>query len=178
VPQGGEVMIEVVPVTVPSQVDQPQIMLRDSTDSLTPLYSERWAAPLTNEVQAALSEGLTRRLGVMDVNAVKPARGQPVWRVQVDVQRFDSIDGRAVMVDATWRVRGINLKAPASLCRTQIHRAVSEPGIAALVQAHQQAMGTLSEQIARKIAGEAGENQSPGMTQICRGQPEAQNSAD
>ena len=174
VPRGGDVMIEVVPVSVPTQVDQPQIMLRDAAGSVTPRYSERWTAPLADEVQSALSDGLTRQLGVMDVRSVKPARGQAVWRVQVDVQRFDSINGEAVVVDATWRLRGINLNAPASLCRTQIRKTVSEPGIAALVQAHQSAMGTLSDRIARRISGQSAGGDTAGVTETCRSQTESQ----
>ena len=162
-----EALVEVVPVTVPAQVDQPQMMLRDSSGVVSPLYSQRWTAPLGDEVRAAVADRLTRELGIMDVNAVKPARGQPVWRVQIDVQRFDSIDGEAAVLDATWRLRGINMRAPGALCRTQVRVPVDAPGTVALVRAHQTAMHILSRRIADRISGQQSVAMD-GVTDICR----------
>lgn len=149
----GNAVIEVLPVSVPVQVDQPQIMLRDTAGAVTPQYSERWAAPLADEMRSALSDRLTRQLGVADVYEVKPARGQPVWRIQVDVQRFDSMLGEAAIVDATWRVRAINMQAPTALCRTSIRQPTDGPGVNAIVAAHQRAVGVLGEVIAARVAG-------------------------
>ena len=147
----ADALIEVQPVNVPAQVDQPQVMVRTTGASVVPLYSERWAAPLADEIQAALSDGLTRSLGLFDVESVKPSRDQPVWRVVVDIQRFDSIDGEAAIVDATWRLRGINMNDPNLLCRSRIVQATDGPGIPALITAHQLALVQLSEAIAQKI---------------------------
>ncbi len=146
-------VIEVLPVSVPVQVDQPQIMLRDRAGAVTPLFSDRWAAPLADEMRAALSDRLTRRLGVADVYEVKAARGEPVWRVQVDVQRFDSVLGEAATLDATWRLRAINLNAPASLCRTQIREPTRGADLQSLVAAHQAAVGKFGDIVASRLAG-------------------------
>lgn len=146
-------VIEVLPVSVPVQVDQPQIMLRDRAGAVTPLYSDRWAAPLADELRSALSDRLTRRLGVADVYEVKAARGEPVWRVQVDIQRFDSVLGEAATLDATWRLRAINLNAPASLCRTQIREPAGGADLQSLVAAHQAAVGKFGDIVASRLAG-------------------------
>src|SRR3546814_9855843 len=71
-PTGGqrvEYQIEVTPVSVPLQADQPQIMLRkhEGDGALTPLYSHRWSAPLSDEIGTALSDVLTHTLGALDV---------------------------------------------------------------------------------------------------------------
>lgn len=163
-------MLEVAPVDVPSQVDQPQMMLRDAAGNVTPRYSDRWTSPLADEVRAALSDGLTRRLGVMDVRGVKPASGQPVWRVQVDVQRFDSIENEAAIVDATWRLRGINMpQARASVCRSQIRVDTRETGVPGLAMAHQEALRILSDAIAGQLSGSG--NAPAGVTQSCQPLP-------
>lgn len=151
---GNQAVIEVLPVSVPVQVDQPQIMLRDRAGAVTPLYSDRWSAPLADEMRSALSDRLTRRLGVADVYEVKAARGQPVWRIQVDIQRFDSVLGDAATLDATWRLRAINMKAPASLCRTQIRQAASGADLQSLVAAHQAAVAKLGDIVASRVAGQ------------------------
>lgn len=150
---GDRTVIEVLPVSVPAQVDQPQIMLRNAAGAITPRYSERWAAPLGDEVRSALSNRLTRRLDVADVYEVKPARGQPVWRVQMDVQRFDSILGEAAIIEATWRLRPVNMQGPAILCRTSVRQDVTGSDVGAVVTAHQRALRTLGDIVAARLAG-------------------------
>ena len=163
-------MLEVAHVDVPSQVDQPKMMLRDAAGNVTPRYSDRWTSPLADEVRAALSDGLTRRFGVMYVRGVKPASGQQVWRVQVDVQRFDSVENQAAVLDATWRLRGINMpQARASVCRTKIRVETREAGVPGLAVAHQEALQILSEAIAGRLSA-AG--QAPaGASQSCQTLP-------
>ena len=152
--QRAAFQIEVAPVSVPLQADQPQIMLAKSEGdgALTPLYSHRWAAPLSDEIGAALSDGLTHALGALDVQALQPAEDTPVWRVQVDVQRFDMVSGGPARLDATWRVRPIKLKgARALICRATVQMPADGLGIPALVQAQQQAVALLARTIASAI---------------------------
>jgi len=146
--------IEVSPVAVPLQADQPQIMLRkhEGDGALTPLYSHRWSAPLADEIGVALSDVLTRTLGALNVQSLQPGPDTPVWRVQVDVQRFDMVADGPARLDATWRVRPINQKGGRALiCRTAVQVPSDGPGIPALVQAQQQAVSLLAKTIASAI---------------------------
>ena len=123
-------MIDVLPVSVPTPADQPQLMVRNGDGSVSALYSERWTAPLADEVRGALSDALQRELGALDVRVVKPASSAAVWRVQTDVQRFDLSPGAAL--DATWRVRPVNLKGSGLICRTVVDEPASGQGASAL----------------------------------------------
>ncbi|KCB43908.1 membrane integrity-associated transporter subunit PqiC [Bordetella hinzii] len=144
-------MIEVLPVIVPAQADQPQIMLRTGAGSIAPLYSDRWSAPLGDELRSALSDGLTRELGALDVRVVRPPAETPVWRVQTDVQRFDvSTQGPAVL-DVTWRARPISLKGQALICRSVITVPAAGGDVPKLVAAQQQAVALLARTIASGI---------------------------
>lgn len=144
-------MIEVLPVIVPAQADQPQIMLRTGAGSIAPLYSDRWSAPLGDELRSALSDGLTRELGALDVRVVRPPAETPVWRIQADVQRFDlSTDGPAVL-DVTWRARPISLKGQALICRSVITVPAAGADVPKLVAAQQQAAALLARTIASGI---------------------------
>lgn len=169
-------MIEVLSVSVPPQVDQPQLMLRSGTGELTAQYSDRWSSPLSDEFRDALSDSLTRRLGVPDVRVVKPLGDTPVWRVLVDVQRFESTPGVSSVIEATWRVRRDALEKTAGLlCRTRVDVPVSGEGAApggvdgrveaSVVRAHQQAVALLGDTIALAIRAQ-GKSATPASEQV------------
>lgn len=153
--QRVDYQIEVAPVTVPLQADQPQIMLRSGQNdgALTPMYSDRWSAPLADEIRSALAGTLTRTLGALDVQAIVPAPGVPVWRIQVDVQRFDMLVGGPALLDATWRVRPLEVKgARALVCRAVVQVPADQSNVVnALVQGQQEAIALLANTIASAI---------------------------
>lgn len=154
-------MIDVLPVSVPAQADQPQIMIRSGDGAVTPLYSDRWTAPLGDEIRSALSDSLTRALSAPDVRSIQPAADAPVWRVQVDVQRFDAAAGGPALVDATWRIRPLNLKGATLLCRSVVRMPVSGAGVPALVAGQQHAIQELAATIASGIRAEGERAQAP-----------------
>lgn len=149
--------LEIMPVNVPLQVDQPQIMLRTAEDALSPMYSQRWASPLAEELQAALSHAMTATLGAPDVSALGASAGVPVWRVQVDVQRFDMLLGGPALIDATWRIRqsgaarGKPAATTALLCRSLVRIPAPDADLPALVLAQQRAVATLAQTISSAI---------------------------
>lgn len=144
-------LLEVLPVTVPPQADQPQIMMRESGGAVAAYYSDRWTAPVADEIRGALSYNLVRDLGVPDVQAITAPAAAPVWRVQVDVQRFDAAAGGAAVLDATWRVRPVNLAGHALLCRTVVELPLGGSTPALAVAAQQKATAALAATIAAGI---------------------------
>ena len=57
------VAFELLPVSVPAQDDQPQLVIRQGGQGVALLQSERWIAPLGDEIRGALSADLTPRAG-------------------------------------------------------------------------------------------------------------------
>ncbi|HEX7747424.1 MAG TPA: PqiC family protein [Bordetella sp.] len=147
--------IEVAPVSVPAQADLPQLMLRSGSGELTAQYSDRWSGPLPSELRNALSMVLTRQLGVPDVRGLAPSPGLPVWRVQVDVQRFDASTAGPAVIDATWRVRPLQGMGAGLLCRSRIETPVTMPAgstdLEAVVVAEQKAVALLGQTIASAV---------------------------
>ncbi|WP_233237504.1 membrane integrity-associated transporter subunit PqiC [Bordetella sp. LUAb4] len=158
-------MLEVMPVTVPPPADQPQLMMREKGGGLTPLYSERWSAPLADEVRGALADTLTRALRAPDVQALRAPQGAPVWRVTVDVQRLDSTTGVEAIVDATWRVRPVNLKGQAWQCRSISRVPVQGTDAEAAVRGLRDATRDLALTIASAIQDGTG-HPRPGSAQV------------
>lgn len=138
---------ELLPVGVPAQVDQPQLVVREGGQSVALLGSERWIAPLGDEVRSALSADLARELRSADVSGL-PGNDRPLLRIKLDLRRFDSAPGSYALVEAAWSVRLLHGAQPAMLaCTSRVSEAVG-PGYPALVQGHQRAIGQLAAQIA------------------------------
>jgi uncharacterized lipoprotein YmbA len=158
-------VLDVLPVTVPPQADQPQLMVRDGAGGVTPFYSERWSASLGEEVRAGLSFTLASALNALDVQSITAPANAALWRVQMDVQRFDNtLDGPAVL-DATWRVRPVNLSGSTLLCRTVVQVPIHGRDIANVVGAQQLALAELGKTIAGAIrsGGQAAQAASPAV---------------
>lgn len=143
---------ELLPVSVPAQVDQPQLVVRRSGQSIALLSGERWIAPLGDEVRSALSADLTRQLHSQDVTGL-PSNASPRLRIKLDLRRFDSLPGSYALIDATWSVRllsGSSIDASATktiACSSRVNESVG-PGYDALVQGHQRALAQVAAQIA------------------------------
>jgi uncharacterized lipoprotein YmbA len=164
--------LEIMPVSVPLQVDQPQIMLRTADDALSPMYSQRWASPLGEELQTALSHAMTAALGAPDVSALGASTGVPVWRVQVDVQRFDMLLGGPALLDATWRIRqsgmsrGKAVPPAVLLCRSLVRVPAPGADLPGLVLAQQRAVTALARTISSAILQDARVPPSSDLVQV------------
>ncbi|MEQ1440300.1 PqiC family protein [Fontimonas sp. SYSU GA230001] len=138
--------IDVQAVSVPAQVDVPQIVLRRGDGELALVETRQWAAPLGQELRLALSEWLARELGAQDVSRLGAVTDVPVRRVKLAVSRFDSVLGRSARIDAQWQIRddarGLSLS-----CTSQVQESVGA-SYDELVQGHQRALARLGAEIA------------------------------
>jgi len=135
---------ELLPVSIPAQVDQPQLVVRQGGQGVAVLDGQRWIAPLGDEVRSALSADLARQLHTQDVSGL-PVDGKAVLRIKVDLRRFDSVPGSYALIDAAWSVRPS--KGAALSCTSRVQESVGQ-GYEALVQGHQRAVDQLAAQIA------------------------------
>jgi uncharacterized lipoprotein YmbA len=147
---------ELLPVSVPAQVDQPQLVVREGSQGVALLEGERWIAPLGDELRGALSADLARELHSQDISGL-PGNDKPRLRIKLDVRRFDSQPGSYALIEGNWSVRVLHgiQETTAVACTSRISESVG-PGYDALVQGHQQAIGQLAAQIAtasRVLAG-------------------------
>jgi uncharacterized lipoprotein YmbA len=154
-PAARTVYVDVLPVHVPAQVDHAQWVVRQPDETLLVLEQDRWASPLPDEVRGALVERLAARWGAVDVRAVglPPAA---MWRVRIDVQRFESIPGREARLEAAWSV---SLPASATspreassvVCRSVFVEPVGDGGVAALAAGHRRNVGKLADAIGERL---------------------------
>lgn len=141
----------VLPVSVPAQVDQPQLVVRDGAQRVLLLNGERWIAPLADELRSALAADLARELGSQNTTGL-PDSGAPGLRIKLEVQQFDSWPGSYALLAGTWSVRVVHGKGPnaasqALTCASSVRVPVGA-GYAALVQGHQRAIAMLAAKVA------------------------------
>lgn len=151
--QGREAAAASLPVDlgvvgVPASVDQPQWLVRLPDDSLRLLEQEQWAAPLRDELRTALWERLRSNFGAVDP---RHAPSVAAWRVQVDVQRFESIAGREAWVEASWSIASTAKGNNGALaCQSSLHESAAGD-VAALAAAHRRAASRLADEIGQGL---------------------------
>ena len=157
----GKLAWELLPVSVPVQVDQPQLVVRAADGTLALRENERWIAPLADEYRAALADRLTQALGTPP-SLVEAPKGGRLWRLRVDVQRFDSLPGRYALEELSWSLRPAEAAGGDALlaCHGQVEVPVAAD-YPALTAGHRQAVERFANAIAASLrALDAG--QTPG----------------
>ncbi|WP_025126904.1 membrane integrity-associated transporter subunit PqiC [Pseudomonas sp. PH1b] len=140
---------EMSTVRIPVQVDQPQLVVRQDSGTLAILETQRWSAPLVDEFHDALASQLESKLGSRNLEGLPKQPGRPVLAVQTDVRRFESLPGQYALIDVVWslRLREEGKSARSLTCSSQVRQPAGVE-LSSLVQAHQQAIGQLAEQMA------------------------------
>ncbi|HIH2745730.1 PqiC family protein [Burkholderia aenigmatica] len=145
---GAPLAINVLPVGIPAQLDQQQMVVRSGTGTAVILDNERWVAPLGDELRAALSSALVEQLGARNVTGLPRPSNQTVMSIRTQVRRFDAWPGRMAQFEADWVV-GVQQDVPGTRisCSTRLNEAA--PGsYADMVRAQQR----MIEQFAARIA--------------------------
>ena len=92
--------VMVGPVSVPAAVDRPEFVVQTAPNRVEVDEFNRWAAPLNDAIAQAVAGDLVKLLGTPDVAAAPMANFEPAYRVTIDVQRFESVPGYSVQVEA------------------------------------------------------------------------------
>jgi uncharacterized lipoprotein YmbA len=142
--------VMVGPVSVPASVDRSEFVVQVAPNRVEIDEFNRWAAPLGESIARTVAGDLTVLLGTPDVAVAPFANFDPAYRVTVNVQRFASVPGESVLLEAVWAVRRIAGGTTRS-GRTVTREAVRGEGFDALAAAHSRALATLSGHIAAAI---------------------------
>ncbi|PCC99220.1 membrane integrity-associated transporter subunit PqiC [Halopseudomonas pelagia] len=140
--------LQLMPVRIPVQIDQPSLVIRESDGQLTLLENALWASPPADEFHDALAFELENRLGVRDLAGLPGNPGEPVLSVRTDVRRFDSLPGRHAALDVVWNIELSNIPSQhRSLTCASLIIEPTDLELSNLVLAHQLAIGKLADDI-------------------------------
>jgi uncharacterized lipoprotein YmbA len=130
---------------VPAEVDQPDLVVRESDGSVALLETERWIAPLSDQIRSSLNLALARRTA-RESTAVQPVR------IRVEVLRFEAVPDRYALLDS---VATMSVAPPVGAplaCRTSQRVSVAA-GFPALAEGFQTAIDELADALTRQAAG-------------------------
>lgn len=147
VPRDPAWVLIVEPVSVPAQVDVPYFVVREGRSQLVQVESQRWAAPLSDEVRSALIEGIRAVSGAPTVAGSAADSALPAYRLKVALRRFDSVLGRQALVDAAWSIESVREPEQVANCDSQVAASIGN-GYPALADGHQRVLGSLARRIA------------------------------
>lgn len=144
------VFIEMLPVAVPERLARPQIVVRNDATRVDVLETERWSSPFNNELRDALANGVSRRLGGIDVSrSGRPADGVS-YRIAVELRDLDAVRGGQIQAAFGWTITRSDDRKTA-VCRLGVTEAVSGGAVADVVTAMQKVADRAAESIAADV---------------------------
>ena len=147
----SDLSVAVGPVTIPSTVDRPQMVVNMGANQVELDEFNRWAAPLQNNISRVVAVNLGALLGASRVTLFPQMLSADAdFRVAIEVQRFESTPGEAAVLDAVWTVRRAK-DGKSDTGRTTVRETVQEKSFDVLVAAHSRAIARLSQDIAAAV---------------------------
>jgi len=94
-------------LAVPAQADRMQLSVHQTPTRLTVYESERWAAPLADQISAVLISNLRDALPGLRITSdpLLTGRGAPL-QLHIDIEELDAILGKEATVRGRWRLSG------------------------------------------------------------------------
>lgn len=142
--------VRLTTVQIPAEVDTEQLIVRASNNTLLREPTDRWAAPLTDEIRGALDDAWRRDDNLEDVQNVGD-ESRYIPQVGVQVQKLDATLGGNVELVANWWVS----TGEGSTIKTwSCQRVIVEPApsdIDGVVDAQQRVFRMLADDMAASI---------------------------
>jgi uncharacterized lipoprotein YmbA len=143
--------VSIGPVTIPDQLDRPQLVVRTSANQVDFLETHRWAESLKSEIPRVLAADLDLLLTPTRVSTYPQSAGLDAeFRIFVDILRFEMTEGKGVTVDLLWSIRskvGGTLKNGHAVASEPVNSAGYEP----LVAAQSRALAAISRDFAEAL---------------------------
>jgi len=150
----SDLAVIVGPVSIPAEVDRPQFTVQVAPNRVSVDEFNRWAAPLGDNIARVVAGDLSVLLGTPHVAALPAADFKTAYRVVINIQRFETVPGKSVLIDAVWVVR-LPSGGAAQSGRTVASETVSDDSYDSLAAAHSRALAKVSSDIAAAIRAAA-----------------------
>jgi uncharacterized lipoprotein YmbA len=148
-----ELGLIVGPIEFPRYLDRPEIVTRDGSHRLVLNDANRWGGSLRNDVLRVIADDLARLLGTARV-VIYPTepRYPATYRVLLDVRELEGVPGQQVALRARWTIAAVAGGRALAVEESRIEQPIASASYEALVAAQSAALGTLTHQIAERLA--------------------------
>ena len=147
--------VRIARVTIPGELDRPELVRRLDPNRLGIDELDRWAAPLDEMIQRVLSEDVNRRLRAESATgAGESSRATQQHAVSVDIREFYGDAACNVTLHAAWAPEQPPPR-PAEPVTEEIHVAASGACPGTLAATMSIALGQLSDRIIAGVASRA-----------------------
>jgi uncharacterized protein len=143
--------VRVQPLAMAPELDRPELVTRSGPNRVQVAGSDRWAAPLVDQLRRVLSDDLTARLPpglVADPN--EPSTNDPRRLLSIAIDEFYGDDSCAVSLRASWSLTTAH--AASQHGTEQIQVPASAPCTGEIPAAMSRAIGVLADRLAGVIA--------------------------
>jgi uncharacterized lipoprotein YmbA len=134
-------------VTLPSLVDRSEMVLNTSSEGVTVLEHERWAAPLDDLVTQTLARDMERRRGDMLITN-RAIDGK--IKIIVDVVQMTVRRGQQASIEAHWRITDADT-GKNSVGGDVFSAPLGQEGYAAVAQALSDCVGLLADRLVAEV---------------------------
>ncbi|HTU01357.1 MAG TPA: PqiC family protein [Candidatus Sulfotelmatobacter sp.] len=147
----GSRCVGVGPVTLPGLLDRPEIVTRRNESEVERAEFDQWAEPLQDSIPHVLIEDLSTLLegDRIEVRSWTDT-GHCQYQAAVELTRFDGTLGKAVVLDARWRLLGEGGRELV-VKRSVLREATHGSSYRDLVTTMSGALGALSQEIASAL---------------------------
>ena len=142
------------PVSLPSYLDRPEILVSPAPHRLEVRPYDRWAEPLPNAFPRVLKQDLVVLLGpdaIVDFASALPPRSTQDYLLEVDVLRFEETGHGRAELSARWTIKDARSRLAVLSRETTAERPVTSSDTAAGVEALSECVGDLSREIAQAL---------------------------
>jgi len=147
-----QVAVRLEPVAIAAELDRPELVTRTGPNRVHVAGSERWAAPLTDQIRRVLSDDLSARLPpgwVADPS--EPATTDPRRLLTIAIAEFYGDSSCAVTLRASWSLTQPHASSQRGSELVQLPS--SSPCSGELPAAMSRALALLSDRLAALIVG-------------------------
>mgnify|MGYP000007533966 CR=1 FL=1 len=155
--------VMVGPVSVPSDMDRPQLVVQSGSSESKIYEYQRWAGSFKNQISRTIAANLAQDLSISNVwSFSESTQTQFDYQVIVDVQNIESRLGEGVVVDVLWTVKSASKTAKLGeknaqpgiegfMGRSLVRESVIGSGFDPLVAALGSAFAQVSKDIAKEM---------------------------
>jgi uncharacterized lipoprotein YmbA len=143
--------LRVEPVAIPAELDRLELVSHSGANEVYIAPSERWAAPLDEQVRQVLSDDLAARLparAVVDPN--EPGTQDPRRTLSVSLAQFEAAESCTLTLSASWTLHTPH--APSQSGMEHIEQPAQGSCPQGMAAAMSRALATLADRLAPQLS--------------------------